>query len=435
MEDFKNSVAHLDVEVSTDIAYESVVGENFYKFLYISQKTGLTPTLLTKDTYVDVLKDLIKGDDANLALATKNLASLFTYGTNVRGIILSAQDYEKYKYKGYFVYLESDFISRMVDEYNPVTPEPTDNPKEQGWYEADGSGGYVLTTDETVDDGKTYYAKTQVYGGIELSPDCKTAFDFIDTVLDSSFSQVLVDVAIPFTATAKVQAVADFVEELNKYSFKASVFLRGANEDYSWDKEGDDNVRVGLSPALYQLGRTLGFTNTQTGTPVGNSCDSVACEQADVLVTRSTSTEEIENPSAQLIDWMQNAKLQYFKTVGNGTGNLSCYGGWTIKGSVVCADWIVAYCNYMTKVACAEIVTEMNTFKDEISYDKCINAMDEIVSTFASMGRITQYAVTAPAFGSVESNGHTIVIPDAWNGIYVDNLRNVKIQGALTIEA
>ena len=433
MEDFKNSVAHLDVDVSTDISYEAVVGENFYKFLYVSQKTGLTPTLLTKDTYVDVLKSLITDDNTNLALATKNLASLFTYGTNVRGIILSAQDYEKYKYKGYFVYLESDFISRMVDEYNPVTPNPTDNPNELGWYELDGET-YVLSEDTVVDPNKIYYVKTQVFGGIELSPACKVLFDYIDTVLDSRYSQVLTDVAIPYTATTKVQAVADFMSELNKYTMKISVFPRGANEDYSWDKEGDGNVRVGLSPSLYQLGRTLGFTNTQTGTPVGNSCDSVACEQADVLVTRSTSTEEIENPSAQLIDWMQNARLQYFKTVGNGTGNLSCYGGWTIKGSVVCADWIVAYCNYMTKVACAGIVTAMNTFKDEISYDKCVNAMDEIVSTFASMGRITQYAVTAPAFGSVQSNGHTIVIPDAWKGIYVDNLRNVKIQGALTIE-
>ena len=40
--------------------------------------------------------------------------------------------------------------------YDAVTPVGTENPTEQGWYEQVG-GEYVLTTDITVDDSKTYY--------------------------------------------------------------------------------------------------------------------------------------------------------------------------------------------------------------------------------------------------------------------------------------
>lgn len=59
-------------------------------------------------------------------------------------------------------------------DYNSVTPETGDNPKEKGWYERSGSAGayvYTLTTDTTVGDGKTYYAKSDV----RLTSAAKTA--------------------------------------------------------------------------------------------------------------------------------------------------------------------------------------------------------------------------------------------------------------------
>ena len=42
--------------------------------------------------------------------------------------------------------------------YTPVTPEGTENPSEEGWYEL-VSGEYVLSTDTTVDAEKTYYTR------------------------------------------------------------------------------------------------------------------------------------------------------------------------------------------------------------------------------------------------------------------------------------
>lgn len=51
------------------------------------------------------------------------------------------------------------------ESYDAVTPETGDNPAEKGWYERSGSAGayvYTLTTDTTVTEGKTYYAKSDV---------------------------------------------------------------------------------------------------------------------------------------------------------------------------------------------------------------------------------------------------------------------------------
>ncbi len=51
----------------------------------------------------------------------------------------------------------SVYAYRIDDEvFNPVTPAGTENPQDEGWYELSGST-YVLTTDTTVQSGKTYY--------------------------------------------------------------------------------------------------------------------------------------------------------------------------------------------------------------------------------------------------------------------------------------
>lgn len=47
--------------------------------------------------------------------------------------------------------------------YSAVTPSGDENPQEEGWYESDGSGGYTLTSDESVQGGKTYYTRAEQY--------------------------------------------------------------------------------------------------------------------------------------------------------------------------------------------------------------------------------------------------------------------------------
>lgn len=67
-----------------------------------------------------------------------------------------------------------DRLAITGESYDSVTPETGDNPKEKGWYERSGSAGsyvYTLSTDTTVTEGKTYYARSDV----RLTSAAKTA--------------------------------------------------------------------------------------------------------------------------------------------------------------------------------------------------------------------------------------------------------------------
>lgn len=395
MEDFKNSVAHLDVDVATAISISSVVGDNFYKFMYITNETGTsldsatTPLLITADTYSDVVDSLGIVDTDKVELIKKNLASIFDYGRSTQGYIISAAKYTDFKYYAYWCYLEAE-------------------------YEVDDSGG---------DDVLVFSSKT----GALISA--------IDSAKDPAFSAFITDLAIDAGASitqAPSSMVDDFLEtSIGPLTFKLGLFARGATNEFTWK---DASLSIGYSPALYQLGRTLGFMNS-TGTPIGNSMDTVACLFQDVLPSRNTSTSVLVNASALFANWCQNNKIAYFKTVGNGTSQVSCYGGWTVKNSCLVADWIVAYVNYMTRVDCAEIITEMNVYKNSLTYNKCIAAMTSNMSPFIGIGRVYNYVVTAPSWTEAQalSDRETIVIPHAWEAWYADDVRKVRIQGALNI--
>ena len=392
MEDFKNSVAHLDVDVQTAVSVSSIVGENFWKFLYITNETiaslssAANPLLITADTYSDVIDSLNIDNADKVALIKKNLASLFEYAPSVQGYFITADTYEKFKYYAYWCYLETE-------------------------YELDSGSSKLKFTDATT-----------------------TMMATIDAKKDKAFSGFIADLAIDATASitaAPTSVVDDFMATLGALTVAVCFFARGATNDFAW-KGGD--ISIGYSPALYQLGRTLGYINS-TGTSIGNSTDGVACTFQDVLPTRSTSTSVLVNASALFINWCQSNKVAYFKTVGNGTSQVSCYGGWTLKNTCLSADWIVAYVNYMAKVRIAEIITVMNTYRNGFLYGKCLSALSTIIAPFITLGRVRNFTITAPSWAEAQNLGdrQTIVIPDAWTGIYVDNDRKVRIQGNLTI--
>ena len=89
----------------------------------------------------------------------------------------------------------------------------------------------------------------------------------------------------------------------------------------------------------------------------------------------------------------------------------------------------------MAKVRIAEIITVMNTYRNGFLYGKCLSALSTIIAPFITLGRVRNFAITAPSWAEAQNLGdrQTIVIPDAWTGIYVDNDRKVRIQGNLTI--
>lgn len=391
MEDFKNSVAHLDVDVQTAVSISSIVGENFWKFLYITNETiaslssAKTPLLITADTYSDVIDNLAIADADKVALIKKNLASLFEYAPNAQGYFITADTYEAFKYYAYWSYLETEF-------------------------ELDS-------------------------GTLKFTSQTAAMIAIIEEKKDKAFSGFIADLAIDAAASvtaAPTSTVDDFMTTLGAMSTAIGWFARGATADYTWK---DADLAIGYSPALYQLGRTLGYINTATGNPIGNSTDGAACTFQDVLPTRSTSTSVLVNASALFINWCKTNKVAFFKTVGNGSAQVSCYGGWTIKNTCLTAEWIVAYINFMAKVRVAELITVMNVYRNGLLYSKCLSALDTIVSPFVQLGRIRNYALTAPSWAVAQTLGdrETIVIPDAWTGTYVDNDRKVRIQGALTI--
>ena len=392
MEDFKNSVAHLDVDVQTAVSVSSIVGENFWKFMYVTNETisslssATNPLLITADTYSDVIDALSIADSDKVALIKKNLASLFDYAPSAQGYFITADTYEKFKYYAYWCYLETE-------------------------YELESSSSKLKFTEATT-----------------------TMLAAIDAKQDKAFSGFIADLAVDAVGSvtaAPTSVVDDFMTTLGALTAAVCFFARGATNAFAW--KGDD-IAIGYSPALYQLGRTLGYMNS-TGTSIGNSTDGVACTFQDVLPTRSTSTSGLVNASALFVNWCQNNKVAYFKTVGNGTSQVSCYGGWTLKNTCLSADWIVAYVNYMTKVRVAELITVMNTYRNGFLYGKCLSALSTLIAPFVTLGRVRNFTITAPSWAEAQNLGdrQTIVIPAAWTGIYVDNDRKVRIQGNLTI--
>ena len=392
MEDFKNSVAHLDVDVQTAVSVSSIVGENFWKFMYVTNETisslssATNPLLITADTYSDVIDALSIDNSDKVALIKKNLASLFDYAPSAQGYFITADTYEKFKYYAYWCYLETE-------------------------YELESSSSKLKFTESTT-----------------------AMLATIDAKQDKAFSGFIADLAVDAVGSvtaAPTSIVDDFMSTLGALTAAVCFFARGATNTFAW--KGDD-IAIGYSPALYQLGRTLGYMNS-TGTSIGNSTDGVACTFQDVLPTRSTSTSVLVNASALFVDWCQNNKVAYFKTVGNGTSQVSCYGGWTLKNTCLSADWIVAYVNYMTKVRVAELITVMNTYRNGFLYGKCLSALSTLIAPFVTLGRVRNFTITAPSWAEAQNLGdrQTIVIPDAWTGVYVDNDRKVRIQGNLTI--
>lgn len=396
MLDFKNSVAHLDVDVQTAVSVSSIVGENFWKFMYITNETiaalssRTSPLLVTADTYSDVIDTLGIADADKVALMKKNFASLFDLAPSARGYLITADTYTKFKYYAYWCYLEAE-------------------------YEKDSDDKLAMTS------------KTEAL------------FTAISSVYDNAFSGFVTDMAVDAEASvssAPASDVDDFMSILGALAFPLTPFARGATEDYEWagTNTSGEEITLGFSPALYQMGRTLGFINS-TGTSIGNNWDTVACTFQDVLPSRSTGTEELVNASALFINWCQQNGVVYFKTLGNGTGQVQAYGGWTLKKTCQSAEWIVAYINFMAKVRVAEIISVMNTYCSGVLYSKCLGVLGTLMGPFITLGRVYNFTITAPSWAVAQTMGdrETIVIPDAWEGWYRDNNRKVRIQGALNI--
>ncbi len=401
MNDFNGSVAQQDVSISTDVVRTATVGGNFYEnVLYVTDRFSSfgedSPVypVVKRSNYTDVLDDYAYFTDAEKKIVKSNLASLFAYGTDVKVYIIPSTELVNYKLYGYFTYLDL--------EWN--------------------------TTDASVSD----YA---------LSESALSTLTNVKATLDKEFTSLLIDLAVDpvsvkGTATAGTSATFGLI---TAYTMDATVFARPAmitGTASSANAFVDANEDpIGYSPALYQLGRTLSSTNA-SGVPVGNAFDMTAVDFQNVMPTADTNSDVLAGASATFADYFEGVKINYFKPVGNGTMQLTNFGGWTILSNCTTAEWIVAYLNYMNRVSCATVITSGRALKNSRTYSELLDSVKNNIAGQIKNERIIDFKMTAPSFNDLpKTNGHTISIPNAWEGTYVDNVRKVKISGTLTVAA
>lgn len=189
------------------------------------------------------------------------------------------------------------------------------------------------------------------------------------------------------------------------------------------------NPDTTINPALAQLGCTLKSINA-TSTPVGNSIDSVAFS----TVSPSGADDDdgnATNLSSSYCTALDDQKIGYNTYVGDGTTNVVTEGSLTLQGESVGANWVKNYITYMCKVKTATLMSKMNAFRNNATYQAILLTLSAIVQDFVDFGRLSDFKITAPAFKDLDSSGDSITVPDAWQATYIDNVREVTVYGTL----
>ena len=138
-------------------------------------RAGLLYTIQDEDvTTADFVEGAGKTIDPWSEVVTVNVgtAAVPSYKWYVLGNVFTIKD--KVSFGTAFPAAPFDgqaFLYLGADQYNytaVASPAASDDPAALGWYESDGSGGYVLSTDHTPAAGKTYYEREDVAikGGI-----------------------------------------------------------------------------------------------------------------------------------------------------------------------------------------------------------------------------------------------------------------------------
>lgn len=165
-----------------------------------------------------------------------------------------------------------------TSSYVEVTPEAGDNPKNEGWYESNGSGGYVLTTDTEVQDGKTYY---------ELVVTPAYAFDVLGNFVDVSAIENRITDTQEMIETDEFAAANAYSEgDIVRYQDALYRFKTAHTAGDAWSSSEVDAVTVvGL---IAEIGGGAGDLATRLGktqaaiAPVFNSAN--AYSVGDVVV-------------------------------------------------------------------------------------------------------------------------------------------------------
>ena len=125
-------------------------------------------------------------------------------------------------------------IDNGTISYTEVTPEGSENPSEEGWYE-ESAGVYTLSVDTTVDGSKTYYEQT-------ITVDMK--YDIIGTFVDVSAISDEIEKVSDMVSTDDFDDTADYaVGDIVKHENTLYKF-NSAHTAGDWDSSEVDAVTV-----------------------------------------------------------------------------------------------------------------------------------------------------------------------------------------------
>ena len=376
--DFRGSFADENVRFTTQVIKLSHYGDSYWK----------TMVFVENDRFVTVNDEWVSVPGSNEA---------------VKAIAVSADTYVNHTTELLQSWLYDLFINANINDCILVAFGPKDSATE-----ADLEAAYELM--------KMYaYHKTVCAGGdnvndtealkyeLKLAKLCKADNEFISSI--PYFPMI--------TATPDTDPL---YQAISKEGTADAFMVYHA-----------DTTRNG---ALYLLGLALADMNNGSGTPVGNSLNM----QKSGNITSSGPDGSVPTPGQKTI--LDNAKVGYFKPVGDNSGNVACENGYSIKGDMVSATWVKGYITYMVKVGIAILITQRNFKKNESIYGKFIQILSNYISKFGSAGVLEDTAITAPMYQNLPPASKSLItIPNAWVATYSDGVHEVRITGTMYIGA
>lgn len=379
--DFLGSFAQENVTFTTQIIRTAAVGDNYWKVM----------VFVENDRFVD---------------STTESWVAVPGSSTLKALTVTASDYASYTSGLLRSWLFDLFANGFTGDC--ILVACANKPGEEGTNEA-----FITAMDSAYELMKAYaYHKTVCAGGDNaLSADIATELAKLcaaDKGLLSSAPYY------PYSTPTPSQPDTDLI-----YS---GVNASGYDAFFAAHQDATRNA------ALYSLGLAMATLNG-SGTCVGSSLDMI--KSANITSSGPSGT----NLPKTVRDGLKNLHIQFFKPVGDNSGNVAATGAQTIKGDVVQATWILAYVTYMVKVKVAQLLTTPNFLKNATNYTRILNVMSEQLTKFgdSGSGRLRNLEITAPAFGSIESKADVIIIPKAWSASYVDQVREVQITGTLYI--
>lgn len=189
------------------------------------------------------------------------------------------------------------------------------------------------------------------------------------------------------------------------------------------------NSNAGINAALAQLGSSLSVVNT-TGTPVGNNVDMAGFNTIEASGAADENGKH-QNLSATEKTALDAQKIGYNTYVGDGTENVVTEGSLTLKGESVGANWVKHYIEFVCKTKAANLITRMNKFRNNATYQAILSLVTDTAMPFVAFGRLADLHLTAPVFTDLPASGDAITVPNAWEATYIDNVRSTTVYGTL----